>query len=213
MKTITATVVTATMAMTAGQTMAAAATAAAAPAPAATAPVNIVQGPPITGLCFLSGGEAQGTSLYGKAIDKQLDVINTQTNNELKDVQSKAQAELTKLQSSRSTMTELAYNQAMLTLQDKANSFNTLVQQRQAEVNATEDQQNKAFAQELQKIAVKVYQDQKCSVLLDRDASVMINNPAMDITTAVVKAMDADKTTVAPFTRVNLPPPPAATGG
>src|SRR5690349_16508925 len=99
MKTLTATVVTATMAMSAGQTMAAAAAAPA--APAAQTAQDIPQGPPITGLCVMSVTGVQGLSLYGKAIDKQLDVITTQTDTELKDIQSKAQAELTKLQANK----------------------------------------------------------------------------------------------------------------
>jgi len=36
----------------------------------------------------------------------------------------------------------------------------------------------------------QVYQTQKCSILLDRD-SVMLANPAMDITDGVVAALDA----------------------
>lgn len=211
MKTLTATVVTATMAMSAGQTMAAAAA-----APAAAAPVtaqDIAQGPPVTGLCVMSVSMVQAGSLYGKAINKQLDIINVQTNAELTKSMEAIKAEATKVESNKATLSELQYQTQMLTAQDKYNTFQATVQQRQRELDETEAQQNKAFSEELQKIAIKVYQDQKCSILIDRDASIMIASPAMDITTAVTKAMDADKSTVPAFGRVALPAAPVAAAG
>lgn len=214
MKTLTATVVTVTMAMSAGQTMAAAAAAApAAPAAVAPAPtsLNITHGAPITGICLLSNIAVQSTSAFGKGIDKQLNTIATQTNNELAGLKNAIDQEAATLDKNKATMQPLQYNQQMLTLQDKFNNFQALAGQRQQEMDLTEQQQNQAFGIELQTIATKIYQDQKCSLLIDRDASIMLYNPAMDISDLVTKAMDKDKSVVAPFTRATLPAQPVGT--
>ena len=51
----------------------------------------------------------------------------------------------------------------------------------------------------------------KPNLLIDRDASIMLYNPAMDISDLVTKAMDKDKSTVAPFDRATLPAQPVPT--
>jgi len=94
------------------------------------------------------------------------------------------------LDAKKATLAQDAQEQQAAALQVKANAWQRKAQLRQREVEATEQKALSRVYQEMDTPIRQVYQTQKCSILLDRD-SVMLANPAMDITDGVVAALDA----------------------
>jgi len=158
-------------------------------APAAAAPA-VTHGPALTGVCILSSQQAIGTSLVGKAVNTRLTTIAQQVNAELSSERTALEAEAKGLDAKKATLAQDAQEQQAAALQVKANAWQRKGQLRQKELEATEQKALARVYQELDTPIRQVYQAQKCSLLLDRE-SVMLANPAMDITSGVVAALDA----------------------
>jgi Skp family chaperone for outer membrane proteins len=161
-------------------------------APAAAAPAGpaVTHGPALPGVCIFSSPRAVGSSLVGKAVDTRLKTIIQQVNAELTGERTALDNEAKALDAKKASMAQDALEQQAATLQAKANAWQRKGQLRQKEVETTEQKALARVYQELDTPIKQVYQAQKCSMLLDRE-SVMLANPAMDITDAVVTALDA----------------------
>jgi outer membrane protein len=160
-----------------------------APAAAPAAPA-VTHGPALPGVCIFSSQGAVGGSLVGKAVDTRLKTIIQQVNAELTAERTGLDNEAKALDAKKATLAQDALEQQASALQVKANAWQRKGQLRQKEVEATEQKALARVYQELDTPIRQVYQTQKCSLLLDRE-SVMLANPAMDITGAVVTALDA----------------------
>jgi outer membrane protein len=169
--------------------IATAASAQTAPAAAPAAP-PVTHGPALTGVCIFSSQRAVGQSLVGKAVAARLQTITTQVNAELSGERTALENEGKALDAKKATTAQDALEQQAAALQVKANAWQRKGQLRQREVEATEQKALARVYQELDTPIRQVYQAQKCSILFDRE-SVMLANPAMDITDAVVTALDA----------------------
>jgi len=167
---------------------AAAATRAAAPAtPAATA---ISHGPAIAGVCIVDIDQILAESAIGKAANTRLQKLQT-------DVQAEVTAEQTSLvndaktfQAQRATLAQDAADKKDADLQVRNNALQRKVQQRQAELQATQQKAADRILSEIDPVEAQVYQQRNCSVLLSRQ-SVIAANPAMDITPVVITALNA----------------------
>lgn len=160
-----------------------------APAAAPAAPA-VTHGAALPGVCIFSSPRAVGSSQVGKAVDTRLKTIIQQVNAELTGERTALDNEAKALDAKKATIAQDALEQQAATLQAKANAWQRKGQLRQKEVEATEQKALARVYQELDMPIRQVYQAQKCSILLDREA-VMLANPAMDITDAVVAALDA----------------------
>jgi Skp family chaperone for outer membrane proteins len=160
-----------------------------APAAAPAAPA-VTHGPALPGVCIFSSQGAIGNSLVGKAVDARLKTIIQQVNAELTAERTGLDNEAKALDAKKATLAQDALEQQASALQVKANAWQRKGQLRQKEVEATEQKALARVYQELDTPIRQVYQAQKCSILFDRE-SVMLANPAMDITGAVVAALDA----------------------
>lgn len=160
-----------------------------APAAAPAAPA-VTYGPALPGVCIFSSPRAVGQSQVGKAVDARLKTIIQQVNAELTAERTGLDNEAKALDGKKATLAQDALEQQASALQVKANAWQRKGQLRQKEVEATEQKALARVYQELDTPIKQVYQAQKCSMLLDRE-SVMLANPAMDITDAVVAALDA----------------------
>ncbi|MDP1961738.1 MAG: OmpH family outer membrane protein, partial [Reyranella sp.] len=107
----------------------------------------------------------------------------------------------------RATLTADALEKRSADLQVRYNAFQRKQQLRQSEVQATERKAVTRILQELDPIAVNVYQARNCSILLGD--GVLLSNPAMDITDQVVQGLNAKIKTFT-FNRERLDTPPAA---
>ena len=173
-------------------------------APAAPA---ISHGAPIAGVCIFSSQRAVGSSAVGKAVDARLKTIIAQVNAELTGERTALDNEAKALEAKKATLDQGALEQQAAGLQVKANAWQRKGQLRQKEVEATEQKALSRVYQELDPAIKQVYQQRTCSILMDRE-SVLLANPAMDITDAVVVALDARIKTLT-FDRERLDQPAA----
>lgn len=159
-------------------------------APAAPAAPAVSHGPALTGVCIFSSQRAVAQSQVGKAVGARLQTITQQVTAELNGERTALENESKALDAKKATTAQDALEQQAAALQVKANAWQRKGQLRQREVEATEQKALSRVYQELDTPIKQVYQAQKCSILFDRE-SVMLANPAMDITDAVVTALDA----------------------
>jgi len=198
-------------ALTAGSSALAQAPAAARPpaaAPAAATPQAAVHGPPIANMCIISVEGAIGGSTVGKYVDTRMQQIVAQTNAELTGEKTAIDNDAKALDARRATLDQSTLEQQASALQVRANALQRKAQLRDREVSATEQKAVGRIGQEMEPLIRQVYQQKNCSVLLQRTA-VVIANPAMDITPAVVTALNAKITQFA-FDRERLDQPQAA---
>jgi len=158
-------------------------------APAAAAPA-LTHGPATPGICILSSQRAVGASQVGQAVDARLKVIIQQVNAELTGERTALDNEAKALDAKKATLDQGTLEQQAAGLQVKANAWQRKGQQRQKEVEATEQKALARVYQELDPAIKQVYQQRTCGLLLDRE-SVLLANPAMDVTDAVVAALNA----------------------
>ena len=154
-----------------------------------TAPA-VTHGAPIAGICVFSSQGAVGASLVGKSVDARLKIIISQVNAELTSERTALDNDAKALDAKRATTPQDALEQQAATLQAKANAWQRKGQLRQKEVEATEQKQLGRVYQEMDPAIRQVYQQKTCSILIERE-SVLLGNPAMDITDGVVAALDA----------------------
>ena len=177
-------------------------------APAAPAAPAITHGPALPGVCIFSSQGAISGSAVGKAVNTRLGTIVQQVRAELDGERTGLENEAKALDAKKATIAQDALEQQAATLQAKSNAWQRKGQLRQKEVEATEQKALARVYQEMDLPIRQVYQAQKCSLLLERD-SVMLANPAMDITPAVVTALDARIKTLT-FDRERLDQVPGA---
>jgi outer membrane protein len=189
---------------------------AAAPAPAtAVAAVPVNHGPPLAGVCIFSFENAIGLSKVGQYVDGRMKQIVAQTNAELTGEKNAIDNDAKALDGQRATLDQTTFEQRGSALQVRASALQRKAQLRDREVSATEQKAVSRISQELEPYVRQAYQAKGCSILLQRN-SVIIGNPAMDITQAVVTGVDGKITQFA-FDRERLDQPgvatPAGAGG
>ena len=214
-KPIVAGLCAAAVALTTGSSALAQAPRAAAPAAAAAGQTPVNHGPPLTGVCIFSFENAIGASKVGQYVDGRMKQIIAQTNAELTGEKNQIDNDAKALDGQRATLDQTTFEQRGSALQVRASALQRKAQLRDREVQATEQKAVARISQELEPYVRQAYQAKACSILLQRN-SVIIGNPAMDITQAVVAGVDGKITQFA-FDRERLDQPgvatPAAGGG
>lgn len=173
-----------------------------APTAAPAAPPPVTHGAPIAGLCVLSVEAAIGNSTVGKYVSTRMQQIAQQVNAELTAEQTAIQNEDKTLTGQRATLDPNTFEQRAAALQVRANSLQRKAQQRDRELQATEQKAVGRIGQEMEPLIRQAYQAKACSILVNRN-SVVIANPAMDLTPAVVTALNGKLTQFA-FDRERL---------
>jgi len=205
-KSIVAGFCAAAVAITASSTALAQAAAARAPAPAAAAP-QVTHGPPLTGVCIFSFENTVGSSTVGKYVGTRMQQILAQVNAELNGEKATLDADAKSLDSRRASLDQTSFETQAAAIRVRADALQRKAQLRDREVQATERKAEQRILQEMEPLIRQVYQQKACSMLLQRTA-VVIANPAMDLTPAVVTALNA-KITQFPFDRERLDQAPA----
>jgi len=173
------------------------------PAPAAPA---IKHGPALPGICTYSGDQAVQESEVGKYVAARMKQIIAEVNAELTTEDTAIKNEAKAIDAARAAGPTDALEARAANLQVRFNAFKRKQQLRQAEVQQTERKALMRVLQELDPIAVGVYQARNCSVLLGD--GVLLGNPAMDITGQVVTGLNAKIKTFT-FNRERMDTPPA----
>jgi len=181
---------------------------AAAPAPAAAAAPTITHGPAIPGVCTISVDGVIGSSTVGKYVQTRLQQIATQVQAEVKAEETAIQNEAKTLEGQRATLDQNTFETRGAALQVKYNALQRKGQQRERELQATQQKALGRVYQELEPIIRQVYQQRQCSLMLSRDA-IVVPNPAMDVSGLAVTALNAKITQFA-FDRERLDQAPVA---
>ncbi len=172
----------------------------AAAAPAAGA--GITHGPVIPGVCVLSQRGAIGGSTVGRYVADRLQQITNQVRSEIGPEQTAIDNDARALQAQRATLDAASYQSRASALQARAAAWQQKVDLRQREVQETQRKALGRVAQELSPVAQQLYQQRRCSILLDGDVVIAVN-PQMDLTPAAVAALNA-RITQFPFDREHL---------
>lgn len=183
------------------------------PPPRPAAPVAgpaappVRHGPALPGICTYNGDQAVQESEVGKYVAARMKQIIAEVNAELTAEDTAIKNEAKAIDAARATGPTDALEARAANLQVRYNAFKRKQQLRQAEVQQTERKALMRVLQELDPIAVGVYQARNCSVLLGD--GVLLGNPAMDITSQVVTGLNG-KIKSFTFNREHMDTPPAA---
>ncbi|MDO9335490.1 MAG: OmpH family outer membrane protein [Caulobacter sp.] len=162
------------------------------PKPAGPAPLPITHGPPVAGICIWNIGTALETSNAGKGLLGSLNVMKNNVTYELTNASNSLQAKQKKFaeDARKPDADGLALNKTKLDLDSEAGNLQGRLELRQAELERTRNEALGAFSRMMDPLVIQAYQAKQCSILLP-DSSVVVYNPAMDITSAVVAAANA----------------------
>jgi Skp family chaperone for outer membrane proteins len=157
---------------------------------AAAAPAAVAQGPAIPGLCVLSVQQAISTSTVGRYVNDRMGQIVSQVKAELQPEDTQIATDGRALEAKRTSLDQATFQSQAQALQARVNALREKADLRQREVQATEQKALNRIAQELDPIAKELYQQHRCSILVNKEA-VMIANPEMDLTGAAVTGLNA----------------------
>ncbi len=181
-----------------------AAPAAAAPAagPAQPAPIQLTAN--IPGVCVLNQQGIIGGSTVGAYVIDRLKQLNAVVQSEITTVQTGIQTDAKALDGQKATLTPEVYSQRFQALEQREAQLQQTGQLRQREWDAT---QQKAFGRIMQAASPMIGQiivQRSCGLVLD-GAAVLVANPAMDLTPAVIAQLNGVLTQFA-FDREHLDP-------
>jgi len=169
---------------------------------AAPAAPSVNHGAPIAGMCIISVEAAIGGSTVGRYVDTRMQQIVAQVNAELNAEKNNLDNDAKALDAQKTTLDQGVLEQRASALQVRANALQRKAQLRDREMQATEQKAVGRIGEEMEPIIRQAYQAKGCSVLLQRTA-IVIANPAMDITPAVVTGLNTKITQFA-FDRERL---------
>ncbi len=162
-----------------------------APAPAAAAPA-VTHGAPIAGMCVIDLDAVVATSTVGKYVQQRLQQIQQQAAAEVKGENDQLNNDAKALDAQRATLDQTTFEQRATAIQVRNNALQRKVQQRERELQVTEQRAVGRVIQESEQPVRQAYQQKGCSVLLQHQAVLgVFFNPAMDITPGVVTALNA----------------------
>jgi outer membrane protein len=162
----------------------------------------VTHGAALNGVCVLSVQGAIAGSTVGKYVNTRMEQIIGQVNAELNGERTAIENEGKTLDTQKATLDRTTLEQRASALQVRANALQRKAAQRDREVQVTEQKAVSRVGQEMEPIIRQVYQQRGCSLLVNREA-IVIANPAMDITPAVVAGLNAKITQFA-FDRERL---------
>jgi len=157
---------------------------------AIAAPAAVAQGPAVPGVCILSVQGAISTSTVGRYVNDRMGQIVALVKAELQPEDTQIATDGRALEAKRSTLNDATFQSQAQALQARVNALRGKADLRQREVQATEQKALNRIAQELDPIARDLYQQHRCSILVNKEA-VMIANPEMDLTSAAVTGLNA----------------------
>jgi outer membrane protein len=176
------------------------------PAAAAAPPAPVITAT-VPGVCVLSREGVVGASTVGKYVQTRMGQLSNQVNAELTGEQTTLQNDAKALDAKKATLPADSYQQQGRALQQRAQALQEKAQQRERELQATEQKAVARVLQEASPLVGDAVKGKSCGLLLDAN-SVLAGNPTMDITPAVVQALNA-KTTQFDFEREHLDAPQA----
>ncbi len=176
------------------------------------APLNPAGGADMTlsattpGVCVLSREAIVGASKVGKAMQARLAQLESQANAELTGEQTSIQAAAKDLEAKKTSL-GAAYQTQGQALQQRANALQDRAAQRERELQATEQKAVSRVLSEATPLVAAEAKAKNCAIVVDANA-VMAVNVAMNLTPAVITALDGKLQTIE-FEREHLDAPQA----
>jgi outer membrane protein len=161
-----------------------------------------------TGVCVLSREGLLAGSTVGKYVQTRIGQLNNQVQAELSGEGNSIQTAAKDLETKKATLAQAAYQQQGQALQQRVNALQEKAQQRDRELQATEQKAVQKILQEATPLVAAQAQSKNCGVLLDGGAVLAVNT-AMDLTPGVITALNG-KLTQFDFDREHLDAQPAA---
>jgi outer membrane protein len=172
----------------------------------AAQPPPLTYGPPIAGLCTFSFNQVVAQSKVGQSFANRLKVLAQQVGAELQPQADAINTEKRTLESQASTLDRATLDARQANLELRYQNFEKLNQQRQAEMQATEQKQLAVLQAQVEPIVRQLFQARQCSTLLARDSgAVLVSTPGNDISGGAVTALDAKIQTLT-FDREHIDP-------
>ena len=119
-----------------------------------------------------------------------MEQILAQVRAELAPEEAAITADAKAFESARATLDQATLQSRGQALDGRVNALRQKADLRNREIKATNDKSLNRIAQELEPLAQQIYQQRRCSVLVDKQA-VMVQNSEMDLTPSVATALDA----------------------
>ncbi len=162
-----------------------------APAAQAARPAPSLSGN-VPGLCIHNQAQVIQTSTLGRSVQTRLQQLVQQTETELTPQRNALRTEAQTLSAAKPQPTD----PRLAAHQQKTQTFLSLAQLRERELQATEQKVIQRINNESEPLILQVAQQKGCGVVLNRGAAVLVNS-ANDITPQVIAALNAKITTFA----------------
>ncbi len=159
------------------------------PAAAPATGTVVKQGPAIPGLCVFSQSELVADSKAGQFAAQRFTQIQAQVSADLNATATTLSADQRNLQAQISATSEQANAPAIEAFQQRALAFQTLRDQRADQLQRTKDAAFARVLSETSSFLQGIYESRNCSILIDAE-SVFVANQSMNITPAIVQALD-----------------------
>jgi outer membrane protein len=176
--------------------------------PLSAAAQQVQFGPATPGVCLLGREAAIGASKAGQAGTARMQQLVRDVAAELKPQQDAIIQENTALEAVRKTLPPAQFQPRAAALQQRAQAFNQLRQLRAAQIQRTKALVEQQIAQAIDPLMGPIIAARKCAVVFERAATYGWN-PALDLTPAVVQALDQRMPTI----QFNLATPQSVQGG
>jgi len=160
-------------------------------------------GPVVPGVCLLSRETVFAQSAVGQAAAARLKQLSLKAQAGLDAERRTLESEAKALQTQQATLPPDQIQHRQQQLSARAQGLQVKAAQASRELEATRAKVMGRIEEEVQPVAVTVYQAKGCGLLLSRDA-VLGGNLTNDLTSAVVQGLDAKITTIT-FEREHLP--------
>jgi Skp family chaperone for outer membrane proteins len=170
------------------------ATASAAPAQTA-APAPQLGGPVIPGLCILGRDALFANAKVGQAANARLKALSDQAQAEIDRERTPLDAEVKAFEAQAKTLTPAQVQEKRTALATRLDALQRKAATRSREMELTRQKVTDRIGTEVEPVVAQVYKTRNCGALFSREA-MMGANPAMDITAAVIQALDAKITTI-----------------
>jgi Skp family chaperone for outer membrane proteins len=166
----------------------------------------VAHGPVAPGLCVISIEGAISESKVGKYVKTRMQQLRGQVTAEISTGKTANEHDIKALEGQRVTLSQDVYEQRAAHNRVKEVDLDRRAKLRERELEVTEQEARDRIRSEMEPLFRDVYQAHKCSMLLNRQ-SVLIANPAADVTSDVVAKLNS-KISMFAFDRKRLDGPP-----
>jgi Skp family chaperone for outer membrane proteins len=164
-------------------------------------------GPLVAGVCLLSREAVFANAKVGQAATARLRELTQQAEAEVDAERKPLVADAQALQAQRASLKQAEQEKRAEALAVRQQALTAKAQQRSRELELTREKALAQIADQAQPAIAAAYKAKACGLLLNRDG-VLGGNMGDDLTTEVIRGLDARMTTIT-FDRATLPAQPA----